>query len=335
MTTLFLNNPNYTFNDPQVSFGSDVGFATESNLYRVDTRGDDVQFNGRDFTFAQTDLRPIGLPASSAIPTGGTVTSFIYSQNGTASFTLTDLSLSLRDVWRDVVDGGSLTQALIAGVLSGDDRITLGNGNDRIDAGSGNDEVLGGRGSDQLAGGDGWDIARYDGLRAEHNFFREGGTVYLRDRQFGDTDRLDGFETLRFTNADVTVGALPSATPLEYIASYDDLRLAFGTDGATGRNHLLQNGLAEGRSASFKGLDYIASHADLIAAFGANGEAGARHYITNGANEGRVTDSFDGARYLANYGDLRATFGTNTDAAAAHFITNGYAEGRTDDIWTG
>lgn len=335
MTILYLNNPNYTFNDPQVSLGSDVAFATESNLYRVDTRGDDVTFTGRDFTFAQSDLRAIGLPASSAIPTGGTITGFTYAQNGTESFTMANLSLSLRDIWRDVVDGGSLTQSLIAGALAGNDQIILGNGNDRIDAGRGDDDVFGGRGSDHLSGGDGQDVARYDGPRSAHALFREGGTTYLRDNRFGDVDRLDGFETLRFADQDLAVGALRSATPLEYIASYSDLRAAFGTDAATGRNHLLAHGLAEGRSASFKGLDYIASHPDLIAAFGANADAGARHYISNGAAEMRETDTFDGARYLANYADLRAAFGADTDAAAAHFITFGYREGRTDEIWTG
>ncbi len=122
-------------------------------------------------------------------------------------------------------------------------------------------------------------------------------------------------------------------TPLEYIASYADLRAVFGTDAALGASHRLEHGLAEGRSASFKGLDYIASYTDLIAAFGADRDAGARHYITHGAKEGRVPDSFDGARYLANYADLRAAFGADTDAAAAHFITFGHAEGRTDAIW--
>lgn len=335
MTTLFLNNPNFTYADPQLSLGGDVGFATEANLYRVDTRGDDVQFNGRDFTFAQTNLSVIGLPASSAIPTGGTVTSFTYSQNGVASFTLTDIALSLRDIYRDVIDGGSLTDALIAGALGGNDTITLGNGNDRINAGRGEDYVFGGPGSDRLSGGDGQDVAGFAGPRSLFSSFREGGTVYLRDGVTGDVDTLDGFEVLRFASGDVALGALPSATPLEYVASYQDLRAAFGADAAAGRNHILQNGLAEGRSASFQGLDYIASHGDLIGAFGANADAGATHYIRLGVNEGRVTDSFDAARYLATYSDLRAAFGTDTEAATAHFITNGYAEGRSDDLWIG
>lgn len=127
----------------------------------------------------------------------------------------------------------------------------------------------------------------------------------------------------------------PAVTmPLEYIASYADLRAAFGTDAALGRAHFLELGLAEGRSASFSGLDYIASYTDLITALGADRDAGARHFITNGAKEGRLPDTFDAVRYLANYADLRMAFGADTDAAAAHFITFGHAEGRTDDIWT-
>jgi serralysin len=335
MTILYLNNPNYTFNDPQVSLGSDPAFLTESNVYRVDTRGDDVTFTGRDFTFAQADLRLIGLPASSAIPTGGTVTGFTYAQNGVESFTLANLSLSLRDVWREVVDGGSLTQSLLAGALAGNDQITLGNGNDRIDAGRGEDYVFGGRGNDVLSGGDGQDVAGYADVRAAHAIFREGGTAYVRDSQFGNVDILDGFETLRFADGDLALTALPSATPLEYIASYADLRETFGVNAAAGRAHLQQNGLAEGRSASFIGYDYIASHVDLINAFGADENAGAAHYIRFGAKEGRAADDFDAARYLANYADLRASFGTDTDAAAIHYINFGYAEGRTDDLWIG
>lgn len=335
MTTLVLNNPNYTYSDPQVSFGGDVGFATESNLYRVDTRGDDVQFNGRDFTFAQANLSIIGLPASSAIPTGGTVTSFTYSQNGLASFTLTGISLSLRDIYRDVVDGGSLTDSLVAGVLGGDDDTALGNGNDRINAGRGEDYVFGDRGSDRLSGGDGQDVAGFAGARGQYAAFREGGTVYLRDGASGDVDTLDGFETLRFASGDLALGALPSATALEYIASYRDLSAAFGANAGAGRDHIVQHGLAEGRSANFHGLDYIASHRDLIGALGASADAGAGHYIRFGANESRTTDSFDAARYLATFADLRAAFGADTDAATAHFITFGYAEGRSGDFWTG
>lgn len=335
MTTLVLNNPNFTYSDPQVSLGGDVGFATESNLYRVDTRGDDVQFNGRDFTFAQANLNIIGLPSSSAIPTGGTVTSFTYSQNGLASFTLTDISLSLRDIYRDVVDGGSLTDALIAGALGGNDNITLGNGNDRINAGRGEDIVVGGQGSDRLSGGEGQDVAGFAGTRGQYATFREGGSVYLRDAANGDVDRLDGFETLRFASGDLALGALPSATALEYIASYQDLRAAFGANATAGRDHIAQSGLAEGRSASFHGLDYIASHRDLIGALGADADAGAGHYIRYGAAENRTTDSFDAARYLATYADLRAAFGADGDAATAHFIASGYGEGRSGDFWAG
>lgn len=372
MATLVINNPQYTFNDPQASFSGPVAFATERNLYRVDSANDDVQFNGRDFTFAQADLGFLGLPDSFAIPTGGTFTSFTYAQAGVASFTLSDFSFSLRDAYGNIVDGGSLTDSLIAGALGGNDRVFLGAGNDKIDAGNGDDYVLGGYGNDRLSGGSGFDTAGFAGSSAAYQTFREGGTSYLRDGNTGGVDTIDGFEVLRFDNRDISVNALPSATVLEYIASHADLSAAFGANAAAGRAHLLQFGLAEGRSASFDGLDYIASHDDLIGAFGvnadagatheiqfgraesravsfdgmqyiasygdligalgANEQAGAEHFIRDGSREARVRDNFNADRYLANYADLRAAFGTDTEAATVHFITNGFAEGRSDHL---
>jgi hypothetical protein len=80
----------------------------------------------------------------------------------------------------------------------------------------------------------------------------------------------------------------------------------------------------------FDALQYIASHDDLILAFGANATAGEQHYVQLGQAEGRVADDFNEAQYLANYPDLQAAFGADAQAATVHFITNGFAEGRTD-----
>lgn len=117
---------------------------------------------------------------------------------------------------------------------------------------------------------------------------------------------------------------------LEYIASYDDLRLALGADAASGRSHFNSAGAFEGRDVSFDGLEYIASHGDLIGAFGADRGAGAEHFIGAGASEGRVT-SFDAVQYLANYSDLQLALGGNLEAATEHYILSGFAEGRVDD----
>jgi hypothetical protein len=49
---------------------------------------------------------------------------------------------------------------------------------------------------------------------------------------------------------------------LEYIASYADLRAAFGANKAAGEAHYSASGIREGRSVTFDALDYIASYGD-------------------------------------------------------------------------
>ena len=101
---------------------------------------------------------------------------------------------------------------------------------------------------------------------------------------------------------------------LEYVASHQDLIVAFGANADAGRLHFERQGSIEERGITFDGLDYIASHGDLISAFGSNEAAGASHFITAGHREGRAT-TFDAEQYLDNYADLRATFGDDTGAA--------------------
>ena len=117
------------------------------------------------------------------------------------------------------------------------------------------------------------------------------------------------------------------AQALSYIASYADLRAAFGADPVAGRRHFHDTGAAEGRTIQFAAFSYIASYPDLIAAFGADGVAGARHYILTGAQEGR-TVSFDAFTYIASYPDLITAFGADAAAGAKHYIQTGLKEGR-------
>ncbi len=118
--------------------------------------------------------------------------------------------------------------------------------------------------------------------------------------------------------------------PLAYIASYDDLIRAFGTDAQAGKWHYLVQGFDERRVSTFDGLQYIASYGDLIDALGPNRNAGATHFITSGLDEQRLRDGFDEVQYVANYKDLQDAFGTDYKAATRHYITNGYHEERTD-----
>ena len=87
--------------------------------------------------------------------------------------------------------------------------------------------------------------------------------------------------------------------------------------------------------AEFNGYDYLASYDDLIVAFGPNEMDAFSHYIYNGAFEGRQADVFDGYQYLATYDDLIKAFGANETLAAQHFVSNGFEEGRTRDGFDG
>ncbi len=174
-----------------------------------------------------------------------------------------------------------------------------------------------------------------DGLESALHFTAPAdGTYYIAVSGAGNTTydpNLAGSGTAGASNFAYQLAlATRSFDGLEYIASYDDLRGAFGANAELGEQHFASLGAAEGRDVSFDGLAYIASHGDLIGAFGADRDAGARHFIEAGAGEGREI-SFDAFQYLANYSDLQQALGNNLEAATLHYITTGFAEGRVDD----
>ena len=119
----------------------------------------------------------------------------------------------------------------------------------------------------------------------------------------------------------------PNFSPYEYLASYADLRAAFGLNPTSARSYFFANGVHEGRANSFDAMAYSASHADLRVAFGANRDAAALHYLNDGLREGR-TVTFDGAAYLNANADIAAAFGSDTRAAARHYVLQGAGEGR-------
>ncbi|KAI5913038.1 hypothetical protein PA01_18575 [Azoarcus sp. PA01] len=118
---------------------------------------------------------------------------------------------------------------------------------------------------------------------------------------------------------------------LRYLASYDDLILAFGANVDAARDHYFNHGIAEGRTITFDGLKYIASYGDLSAAFGTNAEAGVAHYVNYGYAEGRTAtfDDLAGLAYIASYPDLIAAFGADAGAGIRHYFDYGRAEGRS------
>lgn len=125
----------------------------------------------------------------------------------------------------------------------------------------------------------------------------------------------------------------------EYLASYQDLIAAFGTNVAAAANHYDQYGVKEGRSISFDAAAYLSKYPDLQAAFGSDTILATQHYITFGREEGRtatadtagkmIAGSLESWEYLASYPDLITAFGTDSAKAAAHYNAFGINEHRT------
>lgn len=135
------------------------------------------------------------------------------------------------------------------------------------------------------------------------------------------------------TDADLRVSTPTAASravvdPAFYLASYPDLRAAFGTDAAAAVQHWQTYGIAEGRVASptFDVNHYRAVNADLA---GMSNAELVNHFVTYGIYEGRETSPyFSVGQYLASYADLSAAFGETPEAAFDHFMTYGIGEGR-------
>ncbi|NJR13048.1 MAG: hypothetical protein HC779_00370 [Phyllobacteriaceae bacterium] len=135
------------------------------------------------------------------------------------------------------------------------------------------------------------------------------------------------------------------AQALAYIASYQDLVSAFGTDAASGRLHYNQYGANEGRQTVFNAGAYMAANPD-VAAWAANDPAKAtQHYISWGVWEGRSPGAglpaldvpldqrmaklpWLALSYTASYPDLMNALGADPAAAVAHYNAYGAAEGR-------
>ena len=271
------------------------------------------------FTYSNTEL------------TGGTVARYRQYDNGTLQFEVTGINrpaLTIKDYW-DNDDESGLYQYALSGAdsitgSSGKDYLTGEGGNDTINASAGDDEIVGGSGNDTINGGEGSDIAAYEGNIQNFSFSVNHGVITVTDTTGTEgRDRLVDIQQLRFNGDLVT---LPNA--LQYIASYGDLISTFKGDADAGMSHFLNQGIKEGRTATFDPMQYIASYPDLIQAYGTDTDAATTHYLQTGFAEGR-TPTFDALQYIASYPDLIQAYGLDTDAATAHYVRTGYAEGRT------
>lgn len=225
-----------------------------------------------------------------------------------------------------IVHGGDGDDTVSGG--AGADFLFGDAGTDDVNGGAGDDVLMGGGQDDVLTGGSGEDVALYENIRAQYTITQFNGVTAVLTNGSEGRDRLNGVETLLFSDETVTVSSVSQFGALKYIASYGDLINFFGNNPQAGFDHYVNHGFSEGRSAIFDARLYIGAYADLRAAFGTNQDAATAHYIINGYNEGRRTSAFDALEYIASYDDLIDAFGANAQAGLNHFYTHGFEEGR-------
>jgi hypothetical protein len=301
------------------------------------------------------DLRALGLPDHQVEFFG---TGFVYDAAGQlVSGVITAVEESVNDQllgrfrelsvmveqFRALAAPGQ-SQAALAFLLAGDDRIAASpfadyavgyGGNDFMDMGSGDDVAFGGPGNDVIVARSGTDTVLLSGAAADYQLVIWGDNVAPLPRSGGalaadGVDKLIAAERLSFLASGETleIGA-DNFAPLNYIAGYDDLIQVFGANSTAGFDHYIYAGAFEGRGVRFSGFEYLASYDDLLAAFGPSGdEAAAAHYITSGRAEGRAV-LFDGLAYVASYRDLIRDLGADDDAGAAHYLAIGRDAGRS------
>jgi len=101
---------------------------------------------------------------------------------------------------------------------AGDDTLIGDGGRDSISAGDGDDTITSGGGDDVVFGGGGTgDVAIFDGPASRYEVLLWApGKAQVRDLSGdGGTDMLEGVETLRFDDGDVTVNQATTQTPTE------------------------------------------------------------------------------------------------------------------------
>lgn len=239
--------------------------------------------------------------------------------------------------------GAMFTDATTAAVLDGrggEDVLIGGRGDDTLLGGAGNDLLAGRRGVNLIDGGEGDDVLLLAGSARDYTVLRTDAGWTVRYQESCDT--LVGVERVSFDGGasatDLAAFSAESFNAFGYLASYADLRAAFGTDVSAARAHWNTFGQAEQRDPGlFDARLYGASNADVAAAYGNDPHLLARHYVVYGIGEARPVTGFDALDYAASNPDLVRVIGLDTEALLDHYLDNGAREGRpvaAFDPWT-
>ncbi len=226
--------------------------------------------------------------------------------------------------------GGDGADRLVAGASSA--TLTGARGDDTLIGGAGDDILSGGPGSDHIQGGRGTDMALFDTMSTAVTLTLAGDAVTVTGAD--GSDRLTGVEVLVFHDRALFLAPASASLYDEawYLARYPDVADAVtaGTY-ASGRDHWLSHGEAEGRSPSllFDSTWYLARNPDVAAAVAAGITDAYSHFLSFGMAEGRAGSAlFDPASYLAANPDVAAA----GMPALAHYLAFGLREGRAAPV---
>jgi len=275
------------YRDLRAAFGADTHAATLHYVVFGSHEGRTTIASGNDTLGGSASADILNGYGGNDTLNGGDGADWLYGGEGNDTLN--------GDVGDDNLHGQAGNDVLSGG--AGADIVSGGDGNDTLSGGDGDDVMQGDGGNDTLDGGAGIDTARFGGGSSDYFLVTYGTSVVViphteNARLLDGVDTLNNIERLSFAGDGTTrsaTGADNKVFGLEYIASYADLIAAFGTNAEAGITHYIQNGLHEGRTASFDAGFYLAKYGDLRAAFSTDTHAATLHYIVSGSHEGRST----------------------------------------------
>lgn len=330
------------------TYGVDNIYTNDSWQYSVMSYFDQSKFGGASYTYVssamQADIYGIQqLYGASTVNNGNTVYGFNATAGAVYNFSLGVKSFTIYDGGGiNTLDLSGFTQTQIINLNGGSfssvgglvNNISIAAGTiiGTVIGGSGNDTFYAGSGICSLNGGAGLDKAVFNMISTADTIVAYNGVVGVLNQSAHLADSLTSIETLQFTDKSIAASTVQQFNALDYIAGYDDLITAFGTNTTAAFQNYVTTGFFNGRGqGGFDGWQYMASYKDLIVGLTHTEAAAAQHFVSAGFFEGRVRDSFAGDQYLATYDDLITGVAHNDTAAAWHFVNAGFGEGRTAD----
>lgn len=169
----------------------------------------------------------------------------------------------------------------------------------------------------------------------------------------GSVPGINGYVDLNYWYDDGTISGKDYGAVFDaiYYADHNqDLKDAYGYDGAALRQHFINFGMSEGRqgNADFNVFSYKNLYPDLRREYGNDLKSYYLHYINSGRFEGRITTGYENTLvgavttyngvdysrvydynyYVSQNSDVKNEYGFDDEAVLAHFVNFGMPEGR-------